>query len=345
MQAAVSRRLRGPSVWLAGTAVVAGLGLDAVFLVIVARHFVGAESASSALLPLLLHLLAAGVAGFGQAALLARASCPRTLAFFTASALFVPGVGILGPLAALVVTRAIWQRVPASESIESIHPPELPERGPDNPRPPRLGAASAYGRLRHSRDSADRMGAVMAVRGISERSAVPVLRLALRDAADEVRLLAFSILQERERQLYAQIDELKAQLDGASANQVGWHAARLGQAYWELAYQELAQGELVGFVLDEAAKHVSAAIAATPTNPGFSLLLGRIRLRQGRSKEAISLLARAAELGLPEQVVKVHQAEAAFVERRFDEVRACLAAIPASRRTRPIVKHLVEYWA
>jgi predicted Zn-dependent protease len=184
----------------------------------------------------------------------------------------------------------------------------------------------------------------MAVRTISGRSTVPVLRLALHDAADEVRLLAFTILQERERQLYAQIHELQNRMTTGSQDRKAALSASLAHAYWELAYQDLVQGELLAFALENAAKYLTEALSSDRENSGYLLLLGRIRLRQGRGQDAAELLARAAQLGLADQIVKVHQAEAAFVERRFDDVRACLAGIPSQGRTRAMVKQLVEYW-
>jgi hypothetical protein len=333
--------------WVARAAVVLGVVVDGIFVwQVFCRHGATNPSAlSSHLLPwFAAHAVACLFAGTGLVVLSPRKgrAFGRGI-FFIASALLVPIVGIVGPWVVVVCGLRLPKPASPFDVLRFVGPPDLPERGSDNPEPPRLGAASAYGLLRHSQRITDRMAAVMAVRAMSGRSSVPVLKLALRDPADEVRLLAFTILQERERELYAEIHDLQRTQEAVAARSSRANAS-LGQKYWELAYQDLVQGELLVFALDEAAKYLALAVEQEPTNAGNTLLLGRVRLRQGRGREAAQLLAKAGQLGLPNHIVNVHRAEAAFVERRFDEVRRYLAAIPDQARLRPVVQALVEYW-
>jgi hypothetical protein len=322
-----------------GLLVATGIVLDGLFLRALFGEGGGLGMA-------LLHVLGSLAAGIGLAGL----SPPRgqrgwLAVFWVASALFMPVVGIVGPLLA-VLGSAWFPKAPGpSEAIVAIAHPDLPERGSQSPVSPRLGGASAFGRLRHSPSIVDRMDAIIALRGIEDRSAVPALKLALRDSADEVRLLAFTLLQERERSYYDEIHDRKGKLAAASVGETVYHLASIAQAYWELAYQDLVQGELLSFALEEAGKHLSEALRQWPASAGNTLLLGRIRLRQGRHAEAALLLDEARQMGLPDAVVKPHQAEAAFLVRDFKKTRALLAQLPPQAKQMAVIGDLARFWA
>jgi tetratricopeptide (TPR) repeat protein len=259
--------------------------------------------------------------------------------------LCLPLIGIVGPLIAILGNTWFPRRGDLPDSIVPVPHRELPERGAKAPCIPRLGAASAYGRLRHARTLMDRMDALIALRDIDDKSTIPVLKLALRDNADEVRLLAFTLLQERERGYYAEIHARKGKLADAGPEDAITHLTAIAQAYWELAYQDLVQGELLDFSLDEAGTHLARALKARPKDSGNTLLLGRIRLRQGSYPEAARLLDEARALGMPDAVVRPHQAEVAFLARDFGKTRAYLADLPPQARQLAVIGDLAEFWA
>jgi hypothetical protein len=176
-----------------------------------------------------------------------------------------------------------------------------------------------------SRGRESRLANVAAARARSDPGSVALLRRALCDADEDVRLLAQALLEAKTRAAYRDIHEDARELAAASA---GRHAAirrRLAFAYWELARLGLTQGECLHHALGLARQHALAALDADPASASLQFLVGRIELRRGEALGAEAALRRAAELGFPAEVVQPYLAEAAFLRRRFDLVRRRLA--------------------
>ena len=95
--------------------------------------------------------------------------------------------------------------------------------------------------LRHAPDTEKRMAALFATRRMPPREAIPILKLALRDPADDVRLLAYSMLDKQESEINLRIEAALRQLAAEGAHRTALHDA-LARWYWELAYLGLAQG-------------------------------------------------------------------------------------------------------
>ena len=66
--------------------------------------------------------------------------------------------------------------------------------------------------LRHAPDTEKRMAALFATRRMPPREAIPILKLALRDPADDVRLLAYSMLDKQESEINLRIEAALRQL-------------------------------------------------------------------------------------------------------------------------------------
>lgn len=305
--------------------------------------------------PLALHLagVTIGVEGLrialGQRAI--RAGMAARIMAIAACA-FVPVLGLLGFSLALVGTIGWMRTMKPLASICTYDVPALPARAVVGAAEPLVGQGSLFGKIRNAADPQIRLRAVMATRPLAGRAATQVLRFALRDPSDDVRLLAYAILDGREAVLYRRINELATGLsspadssngDGAPGESGAAHR-RLAEAYWELAYQGLADGELLAYVLWQARTHAALALDGAPDDPSLTLLFGRILLRQREYKEARETLARARSLGLPARTVNLYLAEVAFAERRFDEVRTYLATLAPEDLRRPTVKRLADFW-
>ncbi|MFO6383442.1 HEAT repeat domain-containing protein, partial [Pseudomonas aeruginosa] len=60
--------------------------------------------------------------------------------------------------------------------------------------------------LRHAPDPNQRLTAIFATRRMPGKEAIPILKLALRDPADDVRLLAYSMLDQKESRINQRIE-------------------------------------------------------------------------------------------------------------------------------------------
>ena len=254
-----------------------------------------------------------------------------------ALALFIPVLGPVG-LGAVLVVRARFRPAPRERARLSEAPP-LPGQ-PLVAGGRRFGPGALEGILRHAADPDARMRVVLACRQLRTRSAVALLRLALRDPADDVRLLAYAVLDARERALQVEIQALSRDADRARSPAAD---ARLAELYWELAYQELVEGELHTFCLERALEHARQALRAAAV-PRMALVAGRALLRLRRPAEARAFLVDACQRGLPLEVVGPYLAEAGFQLRRPDDVRRHLRSVAGSSRFRPTLANLVESW-
>jgi hypothetical protein len=200
--------------------------------------------------------------------------------------------------------------------------------------------------LASSPSVAERLEAVLALRRLSARRAVPILRLAFSDPSEDVRLLAFADLERRESKLRARVKETRAELERCADTAPEWqaHLQRcLAQTHWELVYGGFVQGTLEARVLQSAAEHAEASLAHGPRG-GAAVLLGRIALRRDQPEAAWRWLEEAERAGVPSAVCAPLFAEVAYVQRRFDAVSPLLARASRAQLRRPRLAPVVDFW-
>lgn len=199
--------------------------------------------------------------------------------------------------------------------------------------------------LRNAADPGKRLQAVMATRQMSDAAAIPILRLALKDPDDDVRLLAYAMLSGKEETINARIKQQLSHLDTEQDPLMQFQLhQRIATDYWEIAYLGLAEGEVLAHALQTARRHAGRALEKQPDGAGSYFLLGRILLRQGHVEQAHTAFVRARELGLPEVELLPYLAEIAFKQRRFHDVRALLGGLDPLARTHPALSGVADYW-
>jgi Flp pilus assembly protein TadD len=173
---------------------------------------------------------------------------------------------------------------------------------------------------------------------------VALLGEALRDRDDEVRLLAYALLDRTEREVYARIKADTAKLEDAKGPARASLHARLAQHHWELVELGLASGDVAAHLLATAEKHVQDALGDAPGDGNAQVLLGRIELRRGRLAEAEAAFGQALRCGLGEEIIRPYLAEVAFRRRRFDEVRQHVRAVGGDERG-AMEPRVATYWS
>ena len=162
--------------------------------------------------------------------------------------LFIPGLGLAGLLLAVWPAFYFIHR-PALEGYRQVSVPDLPYKPLKVQEQPIHGQAGMVSVLRHSQDPDRRIRAVMATRQMTSQEAIPVLKEALRDPVDDVRLLAYSMLDSKEEEINATIRSLRLRLENIGQLQRGDVHERISNSYWELAFLGLAQGEVLRHAL------------------------------------------------------------------------------------------------
>jgi hypothetical protein len=257
---------------------------------------------------------------------------------------FVPALGPIALAAGFVLPVLLPRKVKAETPLITTEIPDLPYRPLIVSSQPIYGAVGLVGVIRHATDAAVRVRAVMATRQLTDQYAVPILQVALRDPVDDVRLLAYALLDSKERAIYARIRQHTARLAEAPRNANGGIHKRLAQEHWELVYLGLAQGEVRAHVLESGLKHARQALAALPRDAGLHLLWGRMLVGQEHIDEATAAFDQAEALGLPSQALVSYRAEIAFRRRQYQLVRDLLKQLPAESKRRMPMAAVVDYW-
>jgi tetratricopeptide (TPR) repeat protein len=261
--------------------------------------------------------------------------------FFFAVSFFLPAVGMVGMLGVAIMARLTSAR--GLRRRFELHPAPV-----YNPRSGETATRRSKGRLRvqlaNIADPAEaRLRALLAVQSMPARMANPLIREMLVDPSEDLRLIAYGILDTREKAINARIHAATQALAAASEGGRATLHKRLAELYCELVYQRLVHGDLREHATTQARAHVERALALEPHDPALHGLFGQIALSAGEYRSAQIALGRGLDLGLAESRVLPYLAEAAFRLRRFDDVRA-IARRLASLPNTPPVEHVVKYW-
>jgi tetratricopeptide (TPR) repeat protein len=287
---------------------------------------------------------AALLALFALALLPAGYRAPRlpVLLLLFAVIFFIPALGFIGTLG--VILLAPW--LPRLKTPASFGSVELPALDPHE----RIGGAGfrqpgMRGFLSNATAPVStRLRALVSLQNVPTRLASPLLRDLLADPSEDLRLLAYGMLDSREQKLNRAIHrELRKRKEAADAEVAAHSARKLTQLYWELTYQGLVQGELLRHAVGEALRYAQEALALDPADANLTLRLGRLLHAQGRNDEARKAYGEALRLGLPATRVIPYLAELAFEARDHDEVRRLLAVLrdwPGMPRLQPVI----QYW-
>lgn len=188
-----------------------------------------------------------------------------------------------------------------------------------------------------------RVRALLARRGMAGSAAVADLRVALRDEAEEVRLLAHALLERRELASRDAIDALEAELRAASGDARFVALCRLAHAH----YARVCALGLRGVIADEALAHAHAHASdalAVREDGEVCMLLARIELSRHDGLAAWRWLQRAERAGISLEARAVSYAEASFILRRFTRVAEWLRRAGSRRAVRGELASAAEFW-
>jgi polysaccharide biosynthesis protein PelE len=270
-----------------------------------------------------------------------RLARPRrhTWLFFFFASTSVPLLGFVGVLAGLFLLPLL----PRPKDPVDFKELGLPELDPHERRDATaFRQAGLRNFLRNDRAPADlRLKALVALQNAPVQYASPVLRDLLTDPSDDLRLLAYGMLEAREKRLNADIHAARMAWQDALDDVARRAAAkRLAGYYWELIYQGLVQGDLRTHAAEQALSFLEQTLDGE-TDAGMHLRYGRLLHETRRYDEALLAYRRAVELGLPAPRVLPYLAELAFMRREFGEVIELLGTLrsyPDQARLQPLLR-------
>ncbi|MGH1357670.1 MAG: hypothetical protein ACRBC3_02795 [Burkholderiaceae bacterium] len=292
-------------------------------------------------------LTAAHVGGSLVLAVAVWASLPRgmrsprgpmlTLLFL--SNLFVPVLPVLFRLATALGHR--YRQLHSEAPVVAVNEPEYSiYRATDSMQ-------SRGGRTRTKLTNlrvpvSDRLTALLAIQEAPARVSADLLRQLLADPIEDIRLLAYGMIDGKEKTIGMRILSEESRLESTTDSEALYGCnKRLAELYWELAYQKLVQGDMLVHTCNQARHHALEAVAAHDEDAGLWFLLTRVAIELREPDEAETALIRARELGFPRDQLIPYEAELAFLQRRFREIPqlfGTLISTPAALRLSSIYR-------
>jgi tetratricopeptide (TPR) repeat protein len=206
-------------------------------------------------------------------------------AFYFLMGIVLPYLGILATIVSVLVIRL--KRVSEPEiAAEKIGMEELVVKFPHAKRTFGEGAMSVLLGQRHT-PSQIKIRALSVLGSQINRKHLSVIKQALSDKADEVRLFSFSIIDRMEKRINVEIHQRKKTFETASDEREKLMAAKeLASLYWDLVYFELADETLRNFLVEESKKYIHYVLERDYEDLSMHILLGKVYLQQGDDEEA-----------------------------------------------------------
>lgn len=168
---------------------------------------------------------------------------------------------------------------------------------------------------------------VGSLRPMAPRYSVPVLKQHLDGDREDVRLLAYALIERHERGLRRKIESLLVTSEDGAPPEMHPHRAReLAQLYWELVQGELVSEGAREQVLGDASRWARKAIDQSQNDGPTWLLLAKIELAAKRPDAAARCLVRARLCG-------VSAGAAAAVQSDIREQERGPNALPSAARS------------
>lgn len=203
-----------------------------------------------------------------------------------------------------------------------------------------------FGILRFSTDADKRIKAVLATSGLEDKVAIPILQVALLDSVDEVRLMAYSILDTKEKKIdlliHQGLSQLKLKDNDPEVIKKLHH--KLAEAYWELSYLGLVKGRAREHTLHAAMEQANKALALKSEDVGLFFLQIQILTSLGYFKEAAALLEKVKKKGISPEKLASRSAELSFELKSFSKTSEHVKELVNLAENNVILDGMVKQW-
>ena len=257
---------------------------------------------------------------------------------------------VVGAVGLWWITRATFRSIQASQRIAIPKLIELPIFDVQTKESIQVGQGSLRSKLNQSAAPDVRMQSLLTLQAVPNRTANPILENLLSDDADDVRLVAFGMLDSQEKSISQQIrHELDRLGDGDIPPLQRFDCFRqLAQLNWELVYAGLAQGGLRKHIIGQSLHYVTEALALCPVlnrppDAGLLFLQGRIALDQRNIEEAKRCIDEAVQAGYSSSAAAMLLAEVAFLHTDIDAVVTIMQDV-ATKNYTARARAVRDYW-
>lgn len=273
----------------------------------------------------------------------------RLRGLYFSFAFFIPVLGIAGLLLVLFVAVR-YPKTVSTDQYAQIREPQYLMTMRESQERSDIRAANARQILRDAKESVDnKLRVMLALQHMRPKVSVPLLQELLSDPVEDLRLLAYSMLDSWEKDLAQRIGQTQQALAAARARQsqreiINSHQ-RLAELYWEQVDTGLARGDLRTFALEQAKVQCEQALTLEPKLSGLWLHYGRVLLDLGNVAAAEKAFRLARKAGMSELYVMPELARIAWELGRPGDVSAFLRRISQQAHLPQGLHQVVRFWA
>jgi tetratricopeptide (TPR) repeat protein len=320
---------------------ISAMGLEIVGMLIILESYL---LESSVVIALLLHLSACCAFTVVLPKFLTspdRMFRSRNLLLFFIIAFYIPVLGVLGLIFALIHgLRPIKTDAELPMNFNRIR--EFSNAPADQRLHFQYGAVSLENLL-HSQNPETRLSAVYATLKLDDKNAIPLLRTALHDPVDDIRLLAYALIDRKEQRISERIERARQSLENNETGNKRHLYKSIVKDYWELAHLGLVEGETLIYVLNKTCEYLEQALQLYPTDRGLHLQYAKLLLRLKKPQLAYNEFKIAESLGIARKQLLLYYAEIDFLQRRYSEVKRYMNEINLVT-ARPQIHATRHFW-
>ena len=269
-------------------------------------------------------------------------------ALLWAFAFFIPVLGV----AAILIVVQIAERFPRilrTERYVTVRMPEFSGVQREATERSDLRAGDARRILKDATLPLEtRLRVLVALQSMEPKAAVPLLISLLADPSEDIRLLAYSMVDSWEKDLVQKIQKANAELE--DARQSGSNALvvnalrRLAELHWTQADTGLARGDLRRFALEHAQKFCEQVQALDARAPGIWQLYARILIELGHLDAAVQAVKMARRLRMPLAEVFSLMGQIAYLQHNYAAVRRYAGLLPDDALMPAAVLRTAAFW-
>lgn len=185
--------------------------------------------------------------------------------------------------------------------------------------------------LYRSRNPERRLEAVYATLKIKDQDAIPLLRMALSDSVDDIRLLAYALLDRKEHNISKNIKKLRQKIERKENIKNKFLYQKIAIDYLDLVRLGLVQGETKNYMLKMACKYIEQGLEFYPKDAGLCFQYGQVLLQLRKYQQSHEYFKKAENFGIERGKLLAYYAELAFYRHDYLEVKKIMNAIDPPR--------------
>jgi hypothetical protein len=167
---------------------------------------------------------------------------------------------------------------------------------------------------------------------VNTPESITLIKQALSDESDEVRLYSFSLIDHYEKELNKKIHTTLGEVNGAkNVSQKIQGYKKLAFLYWDMLYYELADENLKHYFMDKIQSIIREGLDLAPDDDELMMLQGKIYLFNGDIKSAELLMHKVLDQsGVYTKAICSYLAEIAFINQEYSKIPLLIAQYPSA---------------